>query len=163
GQDMLLDSRTPATEILPLDFARSTFRFAGPAGAHSSADELQGLRIATSYENLGEDHLAEEGITAEVVHLDGAVESATRLGLADAAGAHSCAGGGRGVRIAARYEDLVQDHAAEKGITAEVVHLDGGVDAATRLGVADVIADVVETGSTLRQAGLERFGEPIIT
>jgi len=109
GQDMLLDSRTPATEILPLDFARSTFRFAGPAGAHSSADELQGLRIATSYENLVEDHLAEKGITAEVVHLDGAVESAIRLG------------------------------------------------------VADVIADVVETGTTLRQAGLEPFGEPIMT
>ena len=109
GQDMLLDSRTPADEILPLGFARSTFRFAAPAGTRTDVSELQGARIATSYENLVEDYLAERGITAEVVHLDGAVESSIRLG------------------------------------------------------VADVIADVVETGTTLRQAGLEPFGEPIMT
>ena len=108
GQDMLLDSRTPAHEILPLGFARSTFRYAAPAGTRSDISELQGARIATSYENL-EDHLAQRGITAEVVHLDGAVESSIRLG------------------------------------------------------VADVIADVVETGTTLRQAGLEPFGEAIMT
>lgn len=109
GQDMLLDSRTPADEILPLGFARSTFRFAAPAGTRTDVSELQGARIATSYENLVEDYLAERGITAEVVHLDGAVESSIRLG------------------------------------------------------VADVIADVVETGTTLRAAGLEPFGEAITT
>ena len=109
GQDMLLDSRTPAHEILPLGFARSTFRYAAPAGTRSDISELQGARIATSYENLVEDHLAQRGITAEVVHLDGAVESSIRLG------------------------------------------------------VADVIADVVETGTTLREAGLEPFGEAIMT
>ena len=109
GQDMLLDSRTPAQEILSLGFARSTFRFAAPAGTHSTVEELQGSRIATSYENLVEDYLTERGISAEVVHLDGAVESSIRLG------------------------------------------------------VADVIADVVETGTTLREAGLEPFGEAIMT
>jgi len=109
GQDMLLDSRTPAQEILSLGFARSTFRFAAPAGTRSTVEELHGSRIATSYENLVEDYLAERGISAEVVHLDGAVESSIRLG------------------------------------------------------VADVIADVVETGTTLREAGLEPFGEAIMT
>ena len=109
GQDMLLDSRTPAREILPLGFARSTFRFAAPAGQRSSVSDLSGARIATSYENLVSDHLTERGIEAEVVHLDGAVESSIRLGI------------------------------------------------------ADVIADVVETGTTLRQAGLEPFGESIMT
>ena len=109
GQDMLLDSRTPAQEILSLGFARSTFRFAAPAGTRSTVEELHGSRIATSYENLVEDYLAERGIRAEVVHLDGAVESSIRLG------------------------------------------------------VADVIADVVETGTTLREAGLEPFGEAIMT
>ena len=109
GQDMLLDSRTPAQELLSLGFARSTVRFAAPAGTHSTVEELQGSRIATSYENLVEDYLAERGISAEVVHLDGAVESSIRLG------------------------------------------------------VADVIADVVETGTTLREAGLEPFGEAIMT
>ena len=43
-----------------------------------------------------------------------------------------------------------------------MIRLDGAVETSVRLGVADVIADVVETGSTLRQAGLEIFGEPIL-
>jgi ATP phosphoribosyltransferase len=43
-----------------------------------------------------------------------------------------------------------------------VVRLDGAVETAITLGVADVIADVVETGTTLRQQGLEVFGDPIL-
>jgi ATP phosphoribosyltransferase len=49
------------------------------------------------------------------------------------------------------------------GISAEIVRLDGAVESSVRLGVADVIADVVSTGNTLRQAGLKIFGEPILT
>ncbi|ABS04439.1 ATP phosphoribosyltransferase [Kineococcus radiotolerans] len=108
GRDLLLDSRAPADEILPLGFARSTFRFAGRPGVASSVADLQGRRIATSYSGLLGKHLAEHGVTADVVHLDGAVETAVALGI------------------------------------------------------ADVIADVVETGTTLRAAGLEVFGEAIM-
>ncbi|NAZ77636.1 ATP phosphoribosyltransferase [Kineococcus sp. T13] len=109
GRDLLLDSRAPADEILPLGFARSTFRFAGRPGAATSVRDLEGRRIATSYSGLLAKHLAEHGVTADIVHLDGAVETAVALGI------------------------------------------------------ADVIADVVETGTTLRAAGLEVFGEPIMT
>jgi ATP phosphoribosyltransferase len=49
------------------------------------------------------------------------------------------------------------------GIAASIVHLDGAVESAIRLGVADVIADVVATGSTLRQAGLGIFGDLILS
>ena len=48
-------------------------------------------------------------------------------------------------------------------ITPELVRLDGAVESAVRLGVADAVADVVETGSTLRQAGLEVFGISLVT
>jgi len=109
GQDMLADSRTAADVLMELGFARSTFRFAADADDLRDVGSLDGARIATSYENLVADHLDALGITATVVHLDGAVESSIRLG------------------------------------------------------VADVIADVVETGTTLRQAGLATFGEPIMT
>ncbi|KLU11626.1 MULTISPECIES: ATP phosphoribosyltransferase [Kocuria] len=109
GRDLLLDSGAHADEDLALDFARSTFRFAGPAGRYSSIAELAGRRIATSYDGLLRDYLAERGVDASVVRLDGAVESSIRLGVADA------------------------------------------------------IADVVETGNTLRAAGLQVFGEPIMT
>lgn len=108
GRDLLLDSEADAVEDLGLDFARSTFRFAGPAGQFSSLQDLEGRRVATSYDSLLRRHLAQQGVQAEVVRLDGAVESSIRLGVADA------------------------------------------------------IADVVETGNTLRAAGLEIFGEPIM-
>jgi ATP phosphoribosyltransferase len=108
GRDLLLDSGVDAEEILPLGFARSTFRFAAPPGVAKVAADVAGLRVATSYPGLVGRHLADHGVRAEVIRLDGAVESAVGLG------------------------------------------------------VADVVADVVETGSTLRAAGLEVFGEPIL-
>jgi len=108
GRDLVLDSHADAEMILELGFGGSTFRFAGRPGVAESVKDLQGKRIATSFAGILSDHLAENGVEASVVRLDGAVESAVQLG------------------------------------------------------VADVIADVVETGTTLRQAGLEVFGEPIL-
>ncbi len=108
GRDLLLDSGAPAEEIMQLGFARSTFRFAARPGTAASVDDLKGLRIASSYTGVVRSHLAAAGVDAEVVKLDGAVEIAVELG------------------------------------------------------VADVIADVVETGTTLRQMGLELIGEPIL-
>ena len=109
GRDLLLDSGVEAVEHLALGFARSTFRFAAPAGTMTSLDDVAGKRVATSYDALVRDFLAERGIEARTVHLDGAVESSVQLG------------------------------------------------------VADLIADVVETGTTLRAAGLDTFAEPILT
>src|SRR5688500_7418566 len=108
GRDLLRDSGAKAEEVLTLGFGRSTFRFAGPAGAYSDLSQLAGLRIATSYVGVVRSFLEERGIDATVTRLDGAVETSIQLG------------------------------------------------------VADVIADVVETGSTLRQAGLETFGDTIL-
>lgn len=67
-----------------------------------------------------------------------------------------------GKRIATSYTGLLSNYLAKSKITASLVPLDGAVESSIRLGVADVIADVVSTGNTLRQAGLEVFGEPII-
>ena len=64
--------------------------------------------------------------------------------------------------MATSYAGLVRRYLAEHGVSASVVRLDGAVETAVQLGVADVIADVVETGTTLRAAGLEVFGEPIL-
>ncbi len=108
GRDLLMDAQVDAAELLPLGFAASTFRFAGPIGDFSAVAELEGKRLATSYDGLLRNYLADLGINAQVVRLDGAVESSVRLGVADA------------------------------------------------------IADVVETGSTLKAAGMEIFGEPIL-
>lgn len=107
GRDLLLDSDTEAREIQSLGFGYSTFRFAGPPGLAEVSD-LQGKRVATSYPGLVGDFLAKAGVTADIVSLDGAVESAVRLGVADA------------------------------------------------------VADVVSTGATLRAQGLEIFGPVIL-
>lgn len=109
GRDLLIDSGALAVEVMALNFGGSTFRFAGPTGKGYSVKDINGKRVATAYPGLVEIHLASLEISAEVVRLDGAVESSVRLG------------------------------------------------------VADVIADVVSTGNTLRQAGLEIFGDPILT
>ncbi|MGM1016314.1 MAG: ATP phosphoribosyltransferase [Actinomycetota bacterium] len=109
GRDLLRDvPEQEARELEALGFARSTFRFAGPPGKYATLEELSGVRVASAYPGLVDAFLREHGVEAELVSLDGAVESAVRLG------------------------------------------------------VADVIADVVETGTTLRQAGLEIFGPVII-
>ena len=67
-----------------------------------------------------------------------------------------------GKRIATSYAGVVARHLEQHGVDATVTRLDGAVESSVQLGVADVIADVVETGSTLRNAGLEVFGEPIL-
>jgi ATP phosphoribosyltransferase len=67
-----------------------------------------------------------------------------------------------GKRIATAYPGLVEDFLKKIGVSATVVRLDGAVESSVRLGVADLIADVVSTGNTLRQAGLSIFGEPIL-
>jgi ATP phosphoribosyltransferase len=108
GRDLLLDSGATATERLALGFGRSTFRYAAPPGMFASADDLADIRIATSYSGLVRRDLAARGISADVVHLDGAVETAIQLG------------------------------------------------------VADVIADVVATGTSLRQAGLVTIGDALL-
>jgi ATP phosphoribosyltransferase len=68
----------------------------------------------------------------------------------------------KGRRIATSYPGIVQSHLDRAAVPAEVVKLDGAVEISIELGVADVIADVVSTGTTLRQAGLELIGPPIL-
>ena len=67
-----------------------------------------------------------------------------------------------GKRVATAYPGLVEKHLADLNMSASVVRLDGAVESSVRLGVADLIADVVSTGNTLKQAGLAIFGEPIL-
>ena len=68
-----------------------------------------------------------------------------------------------GKRVATAYPGLVDNYLGTRGITASVVRLDGAVESSVRLGGGRLIEDVVSTGNTLRQAGLEVFGDPILT
>ncbi|GEA80738.1 ATP phosphoribosyltransferase [Cellulomonas uda] len=112
------------------------------------------------------------GITGRDLLLDSESAAVEHLGLgfarstfrfATTAGAMSDIAQIEGKRVATSYPVLVRSTLAQRGVTPSgVVRLDGAVESAIRLGVADVIADVVETGSTLRAAGLEVFGEALL-
>ena len=109
GRDLLLNSGTGAVEVTQLGFGASTFRFAAPESSSvRSLQDVDGKRIATTFDRLLGDYLVDKGLKAKLIHLDGAVESSVQLG------------------------------------------------------VADLIADVVSTGTTLRNAGLRVFGDPIL-
>lgn len=110
GRDLYLDADVDddVEELIPLGIGKSAFRFAAPVGAYTDASQLNGKRIATSYDVLLRHYLEKSGIDASVVRLDGAVESSVRLGVADA------------------------------------------------------IADVVETGNTIKAAGMEIFGDTLL-
>jgi ATP phosphoribosyltransferase len=84
GRDLALDSEAAVTELLALGFGHSNFRYAGPAEKDWHVSDLGGLRVATAYPNLVRADLAEHGLTADVIRLDGAVEISVQLGLADA-------------------------------------------------------------------------------
>lgn len=107
GRDLLLDSPGEAEEVESLGFGHSTFRFAGPEGT-TSLEDLQGKRVATS------------------------------------------------------YPLLVGNFLDARGVHATIVQLDGAVEVAVKLGVADAVADVVSTGATLKAQGLEIFGPTIL-
>ncbi|HWS94207.1 MAG TPA: ATP phosphoribosyltransferase [Mycobacterium sp.] len=84
GRDLVLDSGAPVRERLALGFGSSSFRYACPAGRNWTTADLAGKRIATAYPNLVRKDLAERGIEATVIRLDGAVEISVQLGVADA-------------------------------------------------------------------------------
>lgn len=84
GRDLVRDSDAPVRERLALGFGSSSFRYAGPAGREWTTSDLAGKRIATAYPNLVRKDLAERGIEATVIRLDGAVEISVQLGVADA-------------------------------------------------------------------------------
>lgn len=108
----------------------------------------------------GRDLLIDSGASAqEIVDLEFG-RSTMRFAAPEKSGITSLADI-NGKRIATSYPRLVADYLAKSGIVATVVELDGAIESSVRLGVADLIADVVATGSTLRQAGLVAFGEAL--
>lgn len=108
----------------------------------------------------GRDLLTDSGAKAEEILQLGFGRSKFRF--AGPPGVAESEGDLAGKRIATSYDGMLAAYLRDRGIDATVVRLDGAVESSIQLGVADVIADVVETGSTLKAAGLEIFGEVIL-
>jgi ATP phosphoribosyltransferase len=58
-------------------------------------------------------------------------------------------------RVATKYPRIASEHFARRGVQADVVFVQGSVELAPLVGLADLIVDLVETGATLAQNGLE--------
>lgn len=108
----------------------------------------------------GRDLLLDSGAKAEEVLSLGFGRSRFRFAGPEGAFTDVAQLGGR--RIATSYPGIVRAYLEERGVEATVTRLDGAVETSVQLGVADVVADVVETGSTLHRAGLETFGEVVL-
>ncbi|MBO0811888.1 MAG: ATP phosphoribosyltransferase [Microlunatus sp.] len=108
----------------------------------------------------GRDLLIDSGAAAEEVMALGFARS--RFRFAAPAGSNFSEDRLDGIRLATSYPRVVGEYLSQHGVAPRLIKLEGAVESSIRLGIADVIADVVETGTTLRQAGLELFGEPIL-
>lgn len=82
-----------------------------------------------------------------------------RISLARPAGSDFDPARAGSVRVATKYPRIARRYFLEHGISAEIVTLAGSVELAPGLGLADCIVDVVETGRTLRENGLEEVAE----
>lgn len=109
----------------------------------------------------GEDLLLDSGADAESILPLGFGGSTFRF--AGRPGVANSVADLAGKRIATAYPGVVAAYLKEQGVEASMIRLDGAVETAVRLEAADVIADVVSTGTTLRNAGLAIFGEPLLT
>jgi ATP phosphoribosyltransferase len=58
-------------------------------------------------------------------------------------------------RIATKYPKVARDFFEKKGMDVEIIKIEGSVELAPLLGLSDAIVDIVETGSTLKENGLE--------
>ncbi|HZU82738.1 MAG TPA: ATP phosphoribosyltransferase [Polyangiaceae bacterium] len=58
-------------------------------------------------------------------------------------------------RVATKYPRCTSEHFARRGVQAEIVSVQGSVELAPIVGLSDLIVDLVETGATLAQNGLE--------
>lgn len=108
----------------------------------------------------GRDMLLDSGAEAEELAELGFGGSTFRL--AAPAGTVQALADLSGMRIATSYPGILASYLAARGVHARIVRLDGAVENSVRLGVADAVADVVATGTTLRMAGLEVVGDPIL-
>lgn len=58
------------------------------------------------------------------------------------------------LRVATKFVNIAQNHYAHKGMDIDIIRLNGSIEIAPILGLSDVIVDLVETGTTLRENDL---------
>lgn len=84
GKDVLLEQLRDVYELLDLRFGVCRFVLAGPPVGNRNSGSFSGrLRVATKFPNIAADYFERRGVPAEIIKLNGAVELAPNVGLAD--------------------------------------------------------------------------------
>ncbi|KRG16966.1 ATP phosphoribosyltransferase [Lederbergia galactosidilytica] len=115
GEDILLEVQPDVFDLLPLPFGQCRFAVAGEPDSNKA---LGKQKIATKYPNI-----------------------TTNKALGKQ-------------KIATKYPNITTDYFRKQGKSVDIVKLEGSVELAPLLGLADDIVDIVETGNTLKENGL---------
>jgi ATP phosphoribosyltransferase len=59
------------------------------------------------------------------------------------------------LKVATKLAGIAKEYFSKKGIPAEIIKLNGSIELAPLIGLSDVIVDIVETGTTMKENGLE--------
>ncbi len=79
--------------------------------------------------------------------------------VAVAGRADFCDSGERTLRVATKFANIAKNYYKSNGREIDIIHLNGSIEIAPILGLSDVIVDIVETGTTLRENNLEVLEE----
>ncbi len=63
----------------------------------------------------------------------------------------------RTLKVATKFANIARNYYTSKGRDIDIIHLNGSIEIAPILGLSDVIVDIVETGTTLKENDLEVF------
>src|SRR5207244_3046820 len=188
GKDILLEQEPDVYEPLDLGFGFCRLVVAEPRELWERDDpsKWSWVRVATKYPRLTEAYFSNRGVQVEIVRLDGSVELAPLVGLAErivdlvqsgealrvnglvevaeitrstARVIVNLASKWAWVRVATKYPRLTEAYFSNRGVQVEIVRLDGSVELAPLVGLAERIVDLVQSGETLRVNGLVEVAE----
>ena len=147
GIDVLLESRADVLQPLALNFGHCKIAIAGLSQTRAKALDYipepttgnpgAGHRIEPTAGNPGAGHLTEPTSGNHVVEGFNPRSNSPTL------------------RVATKYPRITLDYYNARGIPVEIIPLSGSIELAPLIGLADRIVDVVETGRTLKENGLE--------
>ena len=103
---------------------------------------------------VGRDVLAERKIAEVICPLDLRF-GRCRLSVAAAQNFNIQTAGEKILTVATKYPNLTRDYFAERGLPINVIKLHGALELSPHVGVADIIVDLVDSGQTLRENGLQ--------
>ena len=131
GKDTILEEARNIYEVLDLGFGKCRMCICGPAEAKELLQHHEQIRVATKYPRIANMCVCGPESARDLLKNHGMI------------------------RVASKYPNIAKDYFYnKKHQTVEIIKLNGSIELAPIVGLSEVICDIVETGSTLRENGL---------